>query len=179
MGVPNSEVGYNSAMPRRDEHEVHKRTCGGIGGKKLCYYRIWCVSLGCWWSAVRCRAAGYASGMKKAARAASLVPDAYPAALLKSNNSPHPGRLACCPAHDHRPPATKALHTLCGNNTSIVSSSWWWAYKCPKHVEQIIIAIIQYHLVCFLLYAYTVTVLLTRSQISEISIWIANLLLSY
>jgi hypothetical protein len=20
---------------------------------------------------------------------------------------------------------------------SIVSSSWWWAYKCPKHVEQV------------------------------------------
>jgi len=27
------------------------------------------------------------------------------------------------------------------NNTSIVSSSWWWAYKCPKHVEQVISAI--------------------------------------
>ena len=40
-----------------------------------------------------------------------------------------------------RPPATKALHTICGNNTSTVSSSWWWAYECPKHVEQIIIAI--------------------------------------
>ena len=40
-----------------------------------------------------------------------------------------------------RPPATKALHTICGSNTSIVSSSRWWAYKCPKHVEQIISAI--------------------------------------
>jgi len=30
---------------------------------------------------------------------------------------------------------------ICGNNTSIVSSSWWWAYKCPKHVEQITSAI--------------------------------------
>jgi len=40
-----------------------------------------------------------------------------------------------------RPPATKALHTICGNNTSIVSSSWWWACKCPKHVDQIISAI--------------------------------------
>ena len=35
MGVPTSEVGYTSAMPRREDHEVHKRTCGGIGGKKL------------------------------------------------------------------------------------------------------------------------------------------------
>ena len=34
MGVSNSEVGYTSAMPRREDHEVHKRTCGGIGGGK-------------------------------------------------------------------------------------------------------------------------------------------------
>jgi hypothetical protein len=33
MGVPNSEVGYTLAMCRREDHEVHKRTCGGIGGK--------------------------------------------------------------------------------------------------------------------------------------------------
>jgi hypothetical protein len=43
----------------------------------------------------------------------------------------------CCPAPVHQLPATKALHaTWC--NKSIVSSSWWWAYECPKHVEQII-----------------------------------------
>ena len=24
MGVPTSEVGYTSAMPRREDHEVHK-----------------------------------------------------------------------------------------------------------------------------------------------------------
>ena len=24
MGVPNSEVGYTAAMPRREDHEVHK-----------------------------------------------------------------------------------------------------------------------------------------------------------
>ena len=35
--------------------------------------------------------------------------------------------IACCPAPDRRPPATKALHTICSNITSIVSSSWWWA----------------------------------------------------
>ena len=52
-----------------------------------------------------------------------------------------PWRIVCCPAPDRRPPSNKALHTICGNNTSIVSSSWWWAYKCPKHVEQIISAI--------------------------------------
>jgi len=40
-----------------------------------------------------------------------------------------------------RPPATKTLHTICGNTTIIVSSSWWWARKCPKHVELIISAV--------------------------------------
>jgi len=34
MGVPTSEVGYTPAMPRREDHEVHKRACGGIGPKK-------------------------------------------------------------------------------------------------------------------------------------------------
>ena len=58
--------------------------------------------------------------------------------LCNSHNFPHPGRIACCSARNSRPSATKALHTICDNNTSIVSSSWWWAYKCPKHVEQII-----------------------------------------
>ena len=53
----------------------------------------------------------------------------------------HPGSIACCSAPKSRLPATKALHTICGNNTSIVSSSWWWVYKCRKHVEQIISAI--------------------------------------
>jgi len=61
--------------------------------------------------------------------------------LCESHNLPHPGRIACCSASNSRPPATKTLHTIRGNNTSIVSSSWWWAYKCPKHVEQIISAI--------------------------------------
>ena len=59
----------------------------------------------------------------------------------ESHNFPHPGRIACRSAPSSRPPATKALHTMCGNNTRIVSSSWWWAYKCPKHVEQIISAV--------------------------------------
>ena len=58
-----------------------------------------------------------------------------------SHNFPHPGHIACCSTPNSRPPATKALQTICGNNTSIVSSSWWWAYKCPKHVEKITIVI--------------------------------------
>jgi len=76
--------------------------------------------LGCWWSAVTSRAASYASGMSQ------------------SHNLPHPGRIACYSSPNSRPPATKALHTICGNNTSTVSSSWWWTYKCPKHFEEII-----------------------------------------
>jgi len=58
-----------------------------------------------------------------------------------SHNFPHPGLIACCSASNSRTPATKALHTICSNNRSIVWSSWWWAYKCPKQVEQIISAI--------------------------------------
>ena len=39
------EVGYTCAMPRREDHEVHKRTCGGVGPKKktfllLLYLRL-------------------------------------------------------------------------------------------------------------------------------------------
>jgi len=66
--------------------------------------------------------AGYVSGMRDVVR-------------VEQHTS------SCCPAPDRRPAATKALHTICGNNTSIVWSSWWWAYKCPKHVEQITSAI--------------------------------------
>jgi len=33
MGVPNSEVGYTSAMTRREDHEVRK-DMWGIGGEK-------------------------------------------------------------------------------------------------------------------------------------------------
>ena len=32
MGVPNSEVGYTSAMPRREDHEVHNDMWGIVGG---------------------------------------------------------------------------------------------------------------------------------------------------
>ena len=49
-----------------------------------------------------------------------------------------PGR---CFTPNSRPSATKALHAICGNNTGIVSSSWWRTCKCPKYVEYIISAI--------------------------------------
>ena len=32
MGVPTSEVGYTFAMPRREDHEVHKDMWGHCGG---------------------------------------------------------------------------------------------------------------------------------------------------
>ena len=32
MGVPTSEVGYTSGMPRREDHEVHKDMWGHWGG---------------------------------------------------------------------------------------------------------------------------------------------------
>ena len=32
MGVPTSEVGYTSAMPRREDHEVHKGHVVVVGG---------------------------------------------------------------------------------------------------------------------------------------------------
>jgi len=34
MGVPTSEVGYTSAMPRREDHEVHKDMWGQWEGGK-------------------------------------------------------------------------------------------------------------------------------------------------
>jgi len=57
------------------------------------------------------------------------------------------------PAPDRRPPATKPLHTICGTNISIVSSSWWWAHKCPKHV----ISAMNHSVASswFIIYAYT------------------------
>jgi len=36
MGVPTSEVGYTSAMPRREDHEFHK-DMWGIGGGGVFY----------------------------------------------------------------------------------------------------------------------------------------------
>jgi len=33
MGVPTSEVGYTTAMPRREDHEVHK-DMWGIGDRE-------------------------------------------------------------------------------------------------------------------------------------------------
>jgi len=35
MGVPTSEVGYTPAMPRREDHEVHKGYVVALGKKNL------------------------------------------------------------------------------------------------------------------------------------------------
>jgi hypothetical protein len=34
MGVPTSEVGYNPAMPRREDHDVHKGHVVALDHKK-------------------------------------------------------------------------------------------------------------------------------------------------
>ena len=36
MGVPTSEVGYTPAMPRREDHEVHKGQVVLLEEKKTC-----------------------------------------------------------------------------------------------------------------------------------------------
>jgi len=33
MGVPTSEVGYTPAMPRKEDHEVHKGHVVALGGE--------------------------------------------------------------------------------------------------------------------------------------------------
>jgi len=96
---------------------------------------------------------------------------------LPSLNFPHPGRIACCSTPNNRPPATKALHTICGNNTSIVSSSWRWAYECPKHVEQIIIAI--KHSVTSSWFSSLRLYYDARTNIHQIWIWIDTVLVNF
>ena len=45
MGVPTSEVGYTPAMPRREDHEVHKRHVVALDQKKKVYWKFACVRL--------------------------------------------------------------------------------------------------------------------------------------
>ena len=40
MGVPSSEVGYTPAMPRREDHEVHKGHVVAVGGGKKNFYTV-------------------------------------------------------------------------------------------------------------------------------------------
>jgi len=40
MGVPTSEVGYTPAMPRREDHEVHKGHVGALGWGEVIYQKI-------------------------------------------------------------------------------------------------------------------------------------------
>ena len=62
-------------------------------------------SLGCWLLEVWCMAADYAFVMRDVAR------------LVESCNIPHTERIAGCPPPDLQQPATKASHTIGGNNT--------------------------------------------------------------
>jgi hypothetical protein len=96
----------------------------------MCVITVYGVRcLVCWWS-VRFRTVGYASGMRVVAQ-------------LQSSNNPHPGHMTFCPAPDLRPQATKASHTMGGNNTHIrslellvmgieVPETCWVYYKCNK-----------------------------------------------
>ena len=56
MGVPTSEVGYTPAMPRREDHEVHKGHVVALDQKKfivpkvkpmLFDFMVWSTPLGC------------------------------------------------------------------------------------------------------------------------------------
>jgi len=105
----------------------------------LCYCCVWCVMP--WLLVVSGQVQGSRLCVRDEGNCATGDTFWEMRRYVISNNSPHPGRIPCCPAPDSRPPATKALHTIHGNDTSLVSSSSWWAYKRPKHVEQIISAI--------------------------------------
>ena len=51
MGVPTSEVGYTPAIPRTEDHEVHKGRLVALGGGELFYFygnRINCTILYIW-----------------------------------------------------------------------------------------------------------------------------------
>ena len=65
MGVPTSEVGYTPAMPRREDHEVHKDMWGHWTKKKK-------VSI-----------VGYRFHNKLWKPVAQLLPDGYKRGLLK------------------------------------------------------------------------------------------------
>jgi hypothetical protein len=48
MGVPTSEVGYTPAMPRREDHEVHKGHVVTLEEKKHTFLSAIFMSLICW-----------------------------------------------------------------------------------------------------------------------------------
>ena len=93
----------------------------------ICYYRLWCVVLGCCLSGVMCRTADYASTKTDVARlrrATSLFLDSL---------------LPCS-----WPPTTsnQALHTIGGSNTHTYSLELLiMVIEVPEHVEHIISAI--------------------------------------
>ena len=49
MGVPTSEVGYTPAMPRREDHEVHKGHVVALGEKKK-KKKTFIGRIGQWWT---------------------------------------------------------------------------------------------------------------------------------
>ena len=57
MGVPTSEVGYTPAMPRREDHEVHKGHVVALGNEiKYCLMFWFLASVNVKISLMRCEA---------------------------------------------------------------------------------------------------------------------------
>ena len=99
------KVGYFSNRPRM--LNMFRALLRPSSGARDCMFGITAYGvrrLGCWWSEVRFRAAGCGYGMRDVAG-------------LQSSNIPHPRRIACCSAPHLQPPATRASHTVGGNNT--------------------------------------------------------------
>ena len=116
----------------------------------MCYYRLWYAVLGCWLSGAGSRlcvqdegccttqscniawllvvggqvTAGCVSRMRNVARLSRATSLIWTHSLLPCTWTPTA--------------SNQALHTIGGNNAPRVSSSWWWALTCPKHVEHII-----------------------------------------
>ena len=61
--------------------------------------------------------------------------------MLQDVQRPSSWTHSLLPCTWHPTTSNQALHTIGGNNTHIVSRSWWWAWRCPKHAEHIISAI--------------------------------------
>jgi len=91
----------------------------------LCHCRIWCVMPWLLMVGGQVQDSRLCVRYEGSCRTASHIPEAQPAALHLTA--------------DHQQPRHYTPYAVV--TQVIVSSSWWWAYMCPKHVEQIISAI--------------------------------------
>jgi hypothetical protein len=95
----------------------------------VCYYRLWCAVP---WLLV---VGGQMQGSRR----------------HQQSYIPHPGSIACCPVPDLRQPATKASHTIGGNNTYNLEllmmgiempETRWAYYKCNKQFSGIYLVLL-------------------------------------